>query len=180
MTTILEGFFDQWVIESFRAQLAALPETAEPILGEREQLAPGVWVVRNRQWRSAGVLDGNADIPLNLFEIEPKALIPLVPWHLDAACRGREWHEFFGEDHVVKQPSLHPTVLRAAREVCSGCAVQHECFVWALEYRESHGIWAGTSGRQRAKMFDELEGLSLSAQHAAIERMAKAWLPTKS
>ncbi|EOM78041.1 WhiB family transcriptional regulator [Rhodococcus rhodnii] len=39
----------------------------------------------------------------------------------------------------------------AARRVCMGCPVRGECLEYALTNQE-HGIWGGTSSKQRAVM----------------------------
>lgn len=62
-------------------------------------------------------------------------------WHAQAACRGAgpaRWFPGQGEP------------LEAARAICAGCAVQAECSDAAID--ERHGIWAGTSARQRREL----------------------------
>jgi WhiB family redox-sensing transcriptional regulator len=57
-------------------------------------------------------------------------------WHAHAACRGMGPELFFterGED------------VRPAKAICSGCPVAVPCGAAAGE----HGIWAGTSARER-------------------------------
>jgi hypothetical protein len=38
--------------------------------------------------------------------------------------------------------------LDAAKKACSMCPVREECLTWAL-HRERHGIWGGTSEKER-------------------------------
>jgi WhiB family transcriptional regulator, redox-sensing transcriptional regulator len=39
-----------------------------------------------------------------------------------------------------------------ARQICAGCLVRDECARFALEIGEEHGIWGGTTGRERAAL----------------------------
>jgi hypothetical protein len=41
---------------------------------------------------------------------------------------------------------------REAKAVCSGCTVRVECLTWALTNFEKHGIWGGTSERERRRI----------------------------
>ena len=41
---------------------------------------------------------------------------------------------------------------KQAKKVCGGCDVREQCLQYALEFGEEHGIWGGTSGRERRKM----------------------------
>lgn len=64
-------------------------------------------------------------------------------WHRDAACAEHPTVTFFptrGED------------IRPALAVCAGCLVRSECLAHALEHDEHHGIWGGTSERQRRRL----------------------------
>ena len=42
--------------------------------------------------------------------------------------------------------------MRAARALCSGCPVANECLSYALVNDERHGVWGGTTPRQRLDM----------------------------
>jgi WhiB family redox-sensing transcriptional regulator len=37
----------------------------------------------------------------------------------------------------------------AAKDVCARCDVREQCLEFALEHREVHGVWGGTSVHQR-------------------------------
>jgi WhiB family redox-sensing transcriptional regulator len=39
-----------------------------------------------------------------------------------------------------------------AKRICAACPVQPDCLDWALATREPHGIWGGTSERERRKL----------------------------
>jgi hypothetical protein len=43
--------------------------------------------------------------------------------------------------------------VRRASKLCDVCPVYVECLTWALTTREEYGVWAGTSGRMRRKIF---------------------------
>ena len=64
-------------------------------------------------------------------------------WQAHAACAGSNMDLFFperGESHA------------AAKAICDGCPVQHECLDYALTHDEVHGIWGGTSERERKRI----------------------------
>lgn len=64
-----------------------------------------------------------------------------LSWFDDAACRNVDPDIFFPErgDDVS-----------AARVLCLGCPVFDPCFEFGL--RQKHGIWAGTSERERRRI----------------------------
>ena len=39
-----------------------------------------------------------------------------------------------------------------AKSICARCAVKAECLQYALERRIDHGVWGGTSGRERGDL----------------------------
>lgn len=173
MTTILSN---EDVIRSFRAELDALPVAQEPRRpGRRVLLAPGVWIVRAARWLPVSILDVASQMPDQALELR-HAIAPPVEWHDRAACRGMGWERFFGEDNPVKQPALPMTVLNKTRRVCGGCEVAEDCLLWALRHRESHGVWAGTTGKQRKAVFRELDALPRAAQSEAIKELVGKWL----
>jgi len=63
------------------------------------------------------------------------------PWIARANCAGVDPDLFF------PQRGDGPTV-RAAKQVCAGCAVRTECAQHAIDNNEP-GIWGGTTGRER-------------------------------
>lgn len=64
-------------------------------------------------------------------------------WIAKANCRGIDPELFFPE----RGESLRP-----AQEVCAGCVVRDECLEYAIAYGEHHGIWGGTSERERRRL----------------------------
>lgn len=61
-------------------------------------------------------------------------------WMIEAACLGMDPDTFFPE-RGESSPK--------ARRVCGGCAVRAECLDHALRFGERHGIWGGTTERER-------------------------------
>ena len=58
-------------------------------------------------------------------------------------CFERPPSEFFPSDGVG---------VEKARKVCDSCPVQSECLEYALRNRIDHGVWGGTSERQRRRI----------------------------
>lgn len=65
-------------------------------------------------------------------------------WMLEAACRGEDVDLFFSE----QEPDQ-----RRALAVCSGCAVQERCRQRAFDEHELYGVWGGTTGAERRRIF---------------------------
>ena len=75
-------------------------------------------------------------------------------WMLTAKCRGVDPVEFF--------PSDGSGVDRAQR-VCGDCPVQVECLEYALAHRIEHGVWGGTSERERRRILRARRELTATA-----------------
>jgi WhiB family redox-sensing transcriptional regulator len=70
---------------------------------------------------------------------------PLPKWFDKANCAGVDPDLFFperGDTATVKE----------AKAVCSGCVVRLRCLNYAIVNGETHGIWGGTSERQRRRL----------------------------
>lgn len=83
-------------------------------------------------------------------------------WHLRAACVGMDEAAFFGARDTTERPALSVADVARAKTVCQGCPVFRECLTKALgagknHPREEYGIWAGTSGRTRRRIWDLVE-----------------------
>lgn len=76
-------------------------------------------------------------------------LLKRPAWMADALCPEYPEVRFFPERGESAEP---------ARAVCGRCLVRAECLTWALEHGQSaaqhggHGVWAGTSARERTRM----------------------------
>lgn len=70
---------------------------------------------------------------------------PSPPWMRDAACRGMDPELFFPEKGASWD-------VQEARGVCAGCPVRTECLTYAMDHTERHGVWGGTSERERRRL----------------------------
>lgn len=66
-----------------------------------------------------------------------------VDWSDRAACAGMDQRIFYLERGYSS---------KEAREICGRCPVRSECLEYALENKESFGLWGGTSERERRAM----------------------------
>ncbi|GAF47114.1 MULTISPECIES: WhiB family transcriptional regulator [Rhodococcus] len=89
--------------------------------------------------------------PITSTEVhDAKALRPLTDvwaWQLKAQCRRLGTDLFFpreGEGHGERIRRE-----RSAKQICADCPVRAECRTHALSFREYHGVWGGTSERDR-------------------------------
>jgi WhiB family transcriptional regulator, redox-sensing transcriptional regulator len=63
----------------------------------------------------------------------------------------------------------------AARRVCASCEVAEECLEYALGEHLDHGIWGGTSERERHRILRSRRVQGTAAQGA--QRTIGRWLP---
>jgi WhiB family redox-sensing transcriptional regulator len=76
-------------------------------------------------------MDNNPDI-----DIESDA----AAWNVDAECAGMDPELFFpGRGESTKE----------IEAVCNRCPISEQCLDHALRHGRKHGIWGGTSERQR-------------------------------
>lgn len=68
-------------------------------------------------------------------------------WRDRARCIGKETRWFYPE---------RGGATKECKDFCSGCEVRNECFSFAIFHIEKHGIWGGTSERERRKYRKEL------------------------
>ncbi len=73
-------------------------------------------------------------------------LVTRGQWRLFAACRSADPDLFFPISD--SGPALEQTM--AAKAICATCRVQRECLAFALRTGQVHGIWGGTTERERA------------------------------
>lgn len=64
-------------------------------------------------------------------------------WRVRGNCRSVDPETFFPA--ATEAPDM-------AVAVCGGCAVRGACLAWALEVGDNHGIWGGTTPRERRAM----------------------------
>lgn len=80
----------------------------------------------------------------------------LIPdWQARAHCKGVGHDMYFGNED--EQPTMSIKQVRNAAKLCDVCPVFTECLTHALTVREEYGVWAGTSGRTRRRLFSSLD-----------------------
>lgn len=112
-------------------------------------------------WQSVDVLFGQEYEPtVDLHDDRPARRLPFPPWHQEAACLGREESVFFGARDTSMRPALSMSDVNRAKAICASCPVFDTCLEQALGVngpREEYGIWAGTSGRTRKRIWEMVE-----------------------
>jgi WhiB family redox-sensing transcriptional regulator len=93
----------------------------------------------------AEYVDDEQDDPLPAYLCcETAARYPMPgPWVADAACASEPSWRFF---------PTRSDGLAAAREVCFRCPVRADCRDYALGVPGLHGVWGGTSDRERRRL----------------------------
>ena len=64
-------------------------------------------------------------------------------WMQRGLCREIPPAVFFPSDGVG---------VEAARRICANCPVKEPCLEYALEFRIDHGVWGGSSERERRRI----------------------------
>ena len=72
-----------------------------------------------------------------------KALAIDTNWMSIGNCADKPPSLFFPSDGVG---------VEAARRICADCPVKAPCLEYALEQRIDHGVWGGTSERERRRI----------------------------
>lgn len=70
-------------------------------------------------------------------------------WHAHAACQGLDLEKFFPEERGQSG--------KAAKKVCEMCVVRPQCLEHALNTPGTHGIWGGTTERERRNMLKTMD-----------------------
>jgi WhiB family redox-sensing transcriptional regulator len=78
-------------------------------------------------------------------------------WMARGSCADKPPELFFPSDGVG---------VEVARRICATCPVQEPCLEHALENRIDHGVWGGTSERQRRRIL-RARRLEAEAERAA-------------
>ena len=115
----------------------------------------------------SALVDHNADLPdpdheLWGQETHERSALPFPEWHQQAACVGKPVEMFFGAEDTTERPALTMSDVNRAKAVCATCPVFAQCLAKALGAgrnapREEYGIWAGTSGRTRRRIWEMVE-----------------------
>lgn len=69
-------------------------------------------------------------------------------WWSDAACKGLDQSIFFPERGQNS---------REAKKICARCDVRTECLAYALENKESFGVWGGVTEKDRRKLRKQID-----------------------
>lgn len=67
-------------------------------------------------------------------------------WMARGNCRFEPPATFFPSDGVG---------VEVAKRICATCPVKGECLEYALQNRIDHGVWGGTSERQRRRILKQ-------------------------
>lgn len=62
----------------------------------------------------------------------------------NAECAGEDPELFFPDDAQASESTAR------AKAVCARCPVRAECLKWAIDNRQTHGIWGGLDESERA------------------------------
>lgn len=66
------------------------------------------------------------------------------PWKAQASCRDVDPDLFYpGPGHLGRQDAAK------AKAVCAACKVRLDCLAYAMAHNEEHGIWGGTTEKDR-------------------------------
>ena len=72
-------------------------------------------------------------------------------WQCKAACKGPHALGFYPPDHFERREEKRRRE-RRAKAICSSCSVNRECLEYAINCRELHGIWGGTTENERREL----------------------------
>jgi WhiB family redox-sensing transcriptional regulator len=78
-------------------------------------------------------------------------------WLAEARCRDMDPAIFFPNDGIGVQ---------VARRICFECPVRTSCLEQALADRMDHGVWGGTSERERRRLLRQRRMSSLHLTHS--------------
>lgn len=72
------------------------------------------------------------------------------------SCSNKPPELFFPSDGVG---------VEVAKKVCADCPSQEPCLEYALAHRIDHGVWGGTSERQRRRILKARKQAALAESH---------------
>lgn len=98
-----------------------------------------------------------------LIDPTPRKKLPFPAWHEFALCTDLDMTveeteaTFFGARDITERPAVSMSDIARAKAICADCPVFATCLATALglegDYRNEYGIWAGTSGRTRKRIW---------------------------
>jgi WhiB family transcriptional regulator, redox-sensing transcriptional regulator len=86
-------------------------------------------------------------------------------WREAGACVDADPDLFF----PISQAGLALDQIERAKLVCAGCPVRIPCLRFAVEMKETHGIWGGTTPDERRR---ELRRRSRAQQRLRLRRVS--------
>lgn len=84
----------------------------------------------------------------------PVVLRPRWGWQEDAACYGKPYEWFLGDE----EHPLTSTQARPGRAVCFSCSVRRDCLLEALLVREKAGLRGGYLSLERSRALARHKG----------------------
>lgn len=113
------------------------------------------------QLLEADELDEHLERGGSAFSFLELLLLERPSWMADAACAGADPAAFFPERGEDTGPAL---------ALCARCPVVDECRTYALEQpgRTDHGVWGGTSARERRRLRAGGKAVELEAEPAHL------------
>lgn len=81
-----------------------------------------------------------------LFEHRFLTLLRTIYAHGGVPCEKKPAY-FFPED--IPNAEERAEVTEVAKSICQKCPIIEDCFTYALETNQRHGIWGGTSPSER-------------------------------
>jgi len=72
-------------------------------------------------------------------------------WQFDGACRGEDSSLFFAPNYFEKRAEKAGREAKA-KAICARCPVLELCLEYALQIRETHGVWGGRNEFERRQL----------------------------
>jgi hypothetical protein len=93
------------------------------------------------------------DAPAGEPWMDDGACIERMKPDLDAFKRGEiDGNELDRRNIFFPTRGASDAKINEAKAICAGCLVKAECLAYAMEWNIGHGIWGGTSERERREM----------------------------
>jgi WhiB family redox-sensing transcriptional regulator len=86
-------------------------------------------------------------------------------WRLQGPCRDHDSELFF----PLGQSAQAKADTRQAKAICAGCPLSEGCLGYALANDIRHGIWGGTTERERARLIGRLAPDEAGSSAALLE-----------
>ncbi|MFD7966657.1 WhiB family transcriptional regulator [Streptomyces zaomyceticus] len=84
-------------------------------------------------------------------------------WIENAVCRAADAENLFVQGSAQNQ----------AKAICSDCSVRTRCLAYALDNRIEHGIWGGTTERERRRLLRREP--AVTSWRALLESAEQPW-----